>query len=456
MTIRKRVEKYIPQLKEFVSPSTLQHSLAVMQVMEELAIIYNLDPEEALLSGLLHDIAKDIKPHKQNAIVLGSYFNYFTEIEKLPTYQHGPAGALLIKKELGIDNENIFKAVCSHTFFSYQNDNSTLGWCLRIADVLAPTQEWSGRQELNELAYSGRLDLAALFLTKNLIKYFKSKEIPIIENLQHSYQRLQNSLPGMILVEGGAFRINREYLKKYPDHLVTLSSFYIDKHPVTQAEWQAVMQNNPAKFQEVAAKTDTPAGVVVPENYSSPIFRPVESVSWYEAVAFCNKKSQLAGLTPCYKIMENQTDPADIDATRWGNYAVQKISVSWDKSADGYRLPTEAEWELAAVGGIQGAIVDNQPQKQQGESTSRPVGQHGANSLGICDTANNVHEWCFDRYHAEAGSFFDNRQLINPSGPELGYPRIIRGSSCVNDFNLSCASPAYKGSTIGFRIVKNA
>ncbi|HOD55268.1 MAG TPA: SUMF1/EgtB/PvdO family nonheme iron enzyme, partial [Candidatus Cloacimonadota bacterium] len=117
----------------------------------------------------------------------------------------------------------------------------------------------------------------------------------------------------MCLVEGGTFQMGstKGVSNEKPVHSVTVSSFYIGKYEVTQKEWQAVMGNNPSN-----SKGDN---------------KPVESITWYQAVEFCNKLSQKEGLTPAYTI--NGTS----------------VSCNWN--ADGYRLPTEAEWEFAARGG---------------------------------------------------------------------------------------------------------
>ena len=105
-----------------------------------------------------------------------------------------------------------------------------------------------------------------------------------------------------------------------PVHSVTISTFELSRYEVTQALYESIMGENPSWFQFTNGFTDDSS-------------RPVEMVSWQDAIEFCNALSRKAGLTPCYTI--------DVPPT----------TVTWDTSADGYRLPTEAEWEYASRGG---------------------------------------------------------------------------------------------------------
>ena len=202
----------------------------------------------------------------------------------------------------------------------------------------------------------------------------------------------------MIRVDGGTFMMgsNNGEDDEQPVHQVTVSSFYIGKHEVTQKEWRDVMGSNPSYF-----KGD---------------YLPVESITWYDAVEYCNKRSQQEGLTPCY--------------SGSGDY----INCNWN--ANGYRLPTEAEWEFAARGGTQSKGYTYSGSNGIGSvawyndnsgSTTHSVGTKSPNELGIYDMSGNVWEWCWDWY----GNYASTSQN-NPTGATSGSYRVLRGGSWLN------------------------
>lgn len=253
-----------------------------------------------------------------------------------------------------------------------------------------------------------------------------------------------------ILLEGGTFSMGspaeeRQRQEDETRHEVTVDSFYMNPYEVTQEEYEAVMGENPSFFSG--------------ENL------PVENVTWYNAIEYCNRLSENRGLTPVYTVEDN--------------------TVSWDRSANGYRLPTEAEWEYAARGGtdtiyhfgnqvhsdyanFEGSypylIEENYVSHQnpevvtsQNRGTTIAVNELAPNAFGLYHMHGNVAEWCFD-YYGE----YDVENNVNPTGAASGSLRVNRGGS-YNDFGKHLRS-AYRSATnpvdadqnLGFRICRNA
>ena len=234
----------------------------------------------------------------------------------------------------------------------------------------------------------------------------------------------------MIKVNGGSFFMGDTFgggcSDERPTHQVTLSPFWIGKYEVTQREWREVMGNNPSHFQGDD--------------------RPVEQVSWYDAIDYCNKRSIKEGLTPCY--------------TRNGD----TVTCNWQ--ANGYRLPTEAEWEYAARGGSgtrdmkysgSDSVDDVAWYDGNSGSTTHPVGRKRPNVLGLYDMSGNVWEWCWDCY-----GLYSSHAKTAPLGASSRSGRVYRGGG----WNFSTAgariayrnfgSPGFCYNNIGFRVVRSS
>ena len=235
---------------------------------------------------------------------------------------------------------------------------------------------------------------------------------------------------------------------------VTINTFYMSDHEVTQSEYQAVMGNNPSVF------NSNPAAGEIQAN------RPVENMSWYDAIVYCNKKSIAEGLTPCYTI-NGSTDPA-----AWGevptfythaNYATwNAASCNWN--ANGYRLPTEAEWEYAARGGSRLSTDSYSGSNMLGDvawysensgDKTHEVKKKAANSLGIYDMSGNVWELCWD-WRADTIT-----SSTPATGPSTGTYRVRRGGcyaagavSHLVSFRTDL-NPYSHGGPIGFRVVRS-
>jgi formylglycine-generating enzyme len=232
---------------------------------------------------------------------------------------------------------------------------------------------------------------------------------------------------GFVLVPGGSFAMGPRQ--------VTLSGFSMGKYEVTQAQYKAVTGTNPSNF-----KGDN---------------LPVEQVTWYDAVEFCNKLSAKDRLTPVYAI--SGRTPAL-------GYPITSATVKADLSKNGYRLPTEAQWEYAARGGQSGAAQNvayagsdtpDQVAWYDGNSgnTTHPVGGKAGNALGLYDMSGNVLEWCWDVY----GDYSSEAQT-DPTGASSGADRVLRGgswgqsSSVVTSEYRNNNDPYAVSYYIGFRI----
>ncbi len=269
-----------------------------------------------------------------------------------------------------------------------------------------------------------------------------------------NFDRIQQSAPespvvtndNFALINGGTFQMGSpdsepERSSDETRHSVTVGSFYMAKTEVSQQEYQTVMGSNPSE-----TKGDN---------------LPVTNITWYDAIQYCNRLSAAEGLAPCYTL--------------------SGTTVTWDKAADGYRLPTEAEWEYAARANTTtpfyfGDYVHNSDANcynaygynndasgnwvNGSDSYLRKtvaVDQYAANGYGLYNMHGNTAEWVWDWYDE-----YDTAAAVNPTGPESGNAKIIRGGGW-NDHPKHIRS-AYRGAqpadvplySIGIRPVRNA
>jgi len=202
-----------------------------------------------------------------------------------------------------------------------------------------------------------------------------------------------------VRISGGTYKMGPDTISgEYQQ--VTVSSFYMSKDPVTQKDFEELMGTNPSSFKFAD--------------------RPVEKVSWFQAVEYCNRLSLKEGLTPAY--------------------AIEGTNVTWNRNANGYRLPTEAEWEYACRAG-----------------TNTPFGMDGLHPWGLNDIPGRVFEWCWDWFGKYQGG-------QDPSGAASGTTRVIRGDdgsfiTCTSRGEIATlrnhGAPSYNGFGFGFRLVRS-
>jgi formylglycine-generating enzyme required for sulfatase activity len=291
------------------------------------------------------------------------------------------------------------------------------------------------------------------------------------------YFRLYNTNPpaGMALIPAGAFTIGDTLDGEgdaVPTNVVYVSAFYMDVNLVSSNQWQSVYNwatTNGYGFDDAGNG-----------NASN---QPVWFVDWYDTVKWCNARSQQAGLKPAYYTDTNLTQ-----VYTNGDVDISNLNVNW--MASGYRLPTEAEWEKAARGGLSGQrfpggnlISETNANYNSGGGYSydlgpagyntnfdtggfpytSPVGYFAPNGYGLYDMAGNLWEWCWDWYAAPpdpTGSPYLGG--TNPRGPASSPygQRVLRGGGWAYGANyLRCAArfsqvPDYYGSVIGFRCVR--
>jgi len=274
----------------------------------------------------------------------------------------------------------------------------------------------------------------------------------------------------MALIPAGAFVMGDTFGEgdphELPLHTNTLSAFYMDEIEVTKAKWDEVYDwavTNGYSFHNVGAGRSAS--------------HPVQTVNWYDCVKWANARSQFDGLTPCYTNANGSV------------YTNGTFSGGCNWNANGYRLPTEAEWEKAARGGVanrrfpwsdtsrisharanyratggedycDSSGAGYHPDYDSGgQPYTSPVGSFAPNGYGLYDMAGNIEEWCWDWY---SDTYYASSPGTDPRGPASGTDRVSRGASWGGRANYCRVArrfadlPRDEYYSVGFRLVRSA
>ena len=265
----------------------------------------------------------------------------------------------------------------------------------------------------------------------------------------------------MVFIKGGTFEMGDTFDEgnndEKPVHKVTLNSFYLSKYELTFSEYNA--------FCEATGRKNT-------SDYGMGAgLRPMTFVSWYDAIEYCNWRSQQEGLTPCYTINKQHKDPNNQnkdDALKW--------TITCNFNANGYRLPTEAEWEYAARErgrkvrfgngkdiadpeeiNFCGLEMYKKPYSVVGvyRAKTTDVGSYAPNALGLYDMTGNVREWCWDW-----PALYEATSQQNPKGPVSGWYRVVRGGCWWDWYGFKRVAdrggfhPTLRDDSTGFRCAR--
>lgn len=275
------------------------------------------------------------------------------------------------------------------------------------------------------LAFAGcGEDGANIFVVDIVHSLDQGRDMEMVRLPGGSFIQGSSLYPPFTVVSAPGLPPDTTFNPERPVHFVNIPSFLISTTEITREQYESIMGRGAA---------DT--------RFSGEIDMPLENVTWFEAADFCNELSRTMGLTPCYG----------------ANYVA-------DFSADGFRLPTESEWEYAAranqnleysFGDSEAALSLHGWYTGNSAGTTHPVARKKENGFGLYDMNGNVYEWCNDFY-----SVYNCGSQADPQGPESGSGKVARGGSwastareCRSAYRLPLL-PDRKYSIAGFRVVR--
>jgi len=288
---------------------------------------------------------------------------------------------------------------------------------------------------------TGNYCFAALLTYPGTLEYVSAASVS-----DYSYQPGSSTDVKMVSIPGGSFLMGSpddesgRHANEGPQRTVHISSFSMLETEVTERQWEEVMGWNDCYDSRG-------------DNY------PVEFVSWLDCVSFCNRLSEAVGLQKCYSITN----------VTYNGVHISTADVICDFESNGFRLPTEAEWEYACRAGSETRFCNGDSEADlmevawytgNSDSDKQKVGQKDANQFGLYDMHGNVWEWCWDWYYND---YYGSRPDpdYDPTGRDEGSDRIQRGGSCY-DIIVFCRS-AYRSYVspnnchryVGFRVVRS-
>jgi formylglycine-generating enzyme required for sulfatase activity len=384
-------------------------------------------------------------------------------------------------------------------FTSLAEEECRLGWAGPTAGRKHVKRGGSSKDDMGRLTLAFRANAPAdSKLEQNGFRLVRNAGIKEAKELSEKFalerqrllkehkEKIKPIFPEMIILEGGSFRCRKcsfsKYLPEphhYPGHPVELSGFEIAKYAVTLKEYR-----NYCLDKGIGTRGYPPLESADCEDC------PAWAVSWYDAIGYSNWLSEKAGIDNYYNLDKTRKDPGNLNVDSFDSNSDPKWLVTVNRNSKGYRLPTEAEWEFAALSGNmleyypyagssswERVAWFEQYQKSEYEwkkipiDHPMPVGQLAPNSAGLYDMSGNVWEWCWDWYnyddHVECDKQArkkDCEPIIDPMGPDKsnninGSFRVLKGGSYAGyEHHIGAsqkAKPHAANTDTGFRLVRS-